>query len=321
VEIMAVRCAILDDYQNVVLKVADWSKVKGDLDIKVFNEHLGGPDKVIAALQGFQIVVAMRERTGFPKAVVDALPDLKLLITTGMRNASIDTEAAKARGVTVCGTPNFGNPTSGIAIGLMLELTRHIGYENARLHAGAKWQATIGPDLEGMTLGVLGLGKLGTQTATIAKAFGMKAIAWSQNLTAEKCAAAGVGYVSKDELFRQSDFITIHIVLSARSRGLVGKNEIALMKPTAFLINTSRGPIVDEAALVAALRDKKIGGAGLDVFDVEPLPLDHPFRTMDNVVITPHLGYVAEQNYRAYFAGVVEDIRGFLDGKPVRVMT
>ncbi len=225
---MAVRCAILDDYQNVVLKVADWSKVKGDLDIKVFNEHLGGPDKVIAALQGFQIVVAMRERTGFPKAVIDALPDLKLLITTGMRNASIDTEAAKARGVTVCGTPNFGNPTSGIAIGLMLELTRHIGYENARLHAGAKWQSTIGPDLEGMTLGVLGLGKLGTQTATIAKAFGMKAIAWSQNLTAEKCAAAGVGYVSKDELFRQSDFITIHIVLSARSRGLVGKSEIGL---------------------------------------------------------------------------------------------
>ncbi len=318
---MAVRCAILDDYQNVVLKLADWSKVKGDLDIKVFNEHLGSPDKVIAALKGFQIVVAMRERTGFPKAVIDALPDLKLLITTGMRNASIDTEAAKARGVTVCGTPNFGNPTSGVAIGLMLELTRHIGYENARMHSGATWQTTIGPDLEGMTLGVLGLGKLGTQTATIAKAFGMKAIAWSQNLTAEKCAAAGVGYVSKDELFRQSDFITIHIVLSARSRGLVGKNEIALMKSSAFLINTSRGPIVDEAALIAALREKKIGGAGLDVFDVEPLPLDHPFRTMDNVVITPHLGYVAEQNYRAYFTGVVEDIRGFLDGKPVRVMT
>ncbi len=171
---MAVRCAILDDYQNVVLKVADWSKVTGDVALKVFNEHLGGPDKVIAALQGFQIVVAMRERTGFPKAVIDALPDLKLLITTGMRNASIDTEAAKARGITVCGTGSFGSPTSGIAIGLMLELTRHIGYENARLHAGAKWQTTIGPDLEGLTLGVLGLGKLGTRTATIAKAFGMK---------------------------------------------------------------------------------------------------------------------------------------------------
>ncbi len=318
---MAVRCAILDDYQKVVLKVADWSKVKADVDIKVFNEHLGGPDKVIAALQGFAIVVAMRERTGFPRQVIEALPDLKLLITTGMRNASIDTEAAKARGVTVCGTPNFGNPTSGIAIGLMLELTRHIGYENARLHAGGKWQTTIGPDLEGMTLGVLGLGRLGSHTANIAKAFGMKVIAWSQNLTAEKCQAAGVGYVSKEDLFRQSDFITIHIVLSARSRGLVGATELGLMKPTAFIINTSRGPIIDEAALVAALRGKKIGGAGLDVFDVEPLPLDHPLRKMDNVVITPHLGYVSEQNYRAYFAGAVEDIRGFLDGKPVRVLT
>jgi len=318
---MAVRCAILDDYQNVVLKVADWSKVKGDVEIKVFNEHLGGPDNVIAALQGFQIVVAMRERTAFPKAVIDALPELKLLITTGMRNASIDTEAAKARGITVCGTGSFGRPTSGIALGLMLELTRHIGYENARLHGGAAWQTTIGPDLEGLTLGVLGLGNLGQRTAAIAKAFGMKVIAWSQNLTPEKCAAAGVGYVGKDDLFRQSDFITIHVVLSARSRGLVGARELGLMKPSAFLINTSRGPIVDEAALLAALRDKKIGGAGLDVFDIEPLPRDHPLRKMDNVVITPHLGYVSEQNYRAYFAGVVEDIRGFLDGKPVRVMT
>ena len=318
---MAVRCAILDDYQNVTLKVADWSKVKSDLDIKVFNEHLGGPDKVIAALKGFAIVVAMRERTGFPKQVIDALPDLKLLITTGMRNASIDTEAAKARGVTVCGTPNFGNPTSGIAIGLILELTRHIGYENARLHAGATWQTTIGPDLEGMMLGVLGLGRLGTHTAAIAKAFGMKVIAWSQNLTPEKSAAAGVGYVSKDDLFRQSDFITIHIVLSPRSRGLVGAKELGLMKSSAFIINTSRGPIIDELVLIAALRDKKIAGAGLDVFDNEPLPLDHPFRKMDNVVITPHLGYVTEQNYRHYFTGVVEDIRGFLDGKPVRVMT
>jgi D-3-phosphoglycerate dehydrogenase len=318
---MAVRCAILDDYQNVVLKVADWSKVKGDIEINVFNEHLGGPDKVIAALKGFQIVVAMRERTGFPKAVIEALPDLKLLITTGMRNASIDTEAAKARGVTVCGTGSFGSPTSGIAIGLMLELTRHIGYENARLHAGATWQSTIGPDLEGLTLGVLGLGKLGQRTANVAKAFGMKVIAWSQNLTPEKCQEAGVGYVSKDDLFRQSDFITIHVVLSPRSRGIIGAKEIGLMKPSAYLINTSRGPLVDEAALLAALRDKKIAGAGLDVFDIEPLRLDHPLRKMDNVVLTPHLGYVSEQNYRAYFAGVVEDIRGFLDGKPVRVMT
>jgi phosphoglycerate dehydrogenase-like enzyme len=318
---MAVRCAILDDYQNVVLKIADWSKLKDDVEFKVFNEHLGGPDKVIAALKGFQIVVAMRERTGFPKQVIDALPDLKLLITTGMRNASIDTEAAKARGITVCGTGSFGSPTSGIAIGLILELTRHIGYENARLHAGATWQSTIGPDLEGMTLGILGLGKLGTRTANIAKAFGMKVIAWSQNLTPEKAQEAGVGYVSKDDLFRQSDFITIHVVLSPRTRGIIGAKEIGLMKPTAFLINTSRGPIIDEAALLTALRGKKIAGAGLDVFDIEPLPVDHPLRKMGNVVLTPHLGYVSEQNYRHYFVGVAEDIRGFLDGKPVRVMT
>ena len=318
---MAVRCAILDDYQNVALKIGDWSKLKGDVDFKAFNAHLDGPDKVIAALKDYAIVVAMRERTAFPKQVIDALPNLKLLITTGARNASIDTEAAKARGVTVCGTGSFGSPTSGIAIGLMLELTRHIGYENARLHAGADWQTTIGPDLEGMTLGVLGLGKLGTRTAAIAKAFGMKVIAWSQNLTPEKCAEAGAGYVSKDDLFRQSDFITIHVVLSARSRGLVGAKEFGLMKPSAFIINTSRGPIIDESAMLAALREKKIAGAGLDVFDIEPLPLDHPLRKMDNVVLTPHLGYVSEQNYKHYFAGVVEDIRGFLDGKPVRVLS
>ncbi len=318
---MAMRCAILDDYQNVVLKLADWSALKGKVEPQVFNAHLGGADKVIAALSDFEIVVAMRERTAFPRAVIEALPKLKLLITTGARNASIDVEAAKARGVTVCGTGSFGNPTSGIAIGLMLELTRHIGYENARLHAGAVWQSTVGADLDGLTLGILGLGKLGTRTAAIAKAFGMKVIAWSQNLTEEKCRDVGVGYVSKDELFRQSDFITIHVVLSARSRGLVTGRELGLTKPSAYLINTSRGPIVDEAALLAALRDHKIAGAGLDVFDIEPLPLDHPLRRIDNVVITPHLGYVSEQNYRAYFAGVVEGISAFLDGKPVRVLT
>jgi phosphoglycerate dehydrogenase-like enzyme len=318
---MSLRCAILDDYQNVALKLADWGKIKDRVEIKVFNEHLGGQDKVIAALRGFQIIVAMRERTGFSKNVIDALPDLKLLVTTGMRNASIDTEAAKARSVTVCGTGTFGNPTSGVAIGLMLELTRRIGFENARLHAGAPWQTTIGLDLEGMTLGIVGLGKLGARTATIAKAFGMKTLAWSQNLTAEKCREAGVDYASKDELFRRSDFITIHVVLSGRTRGLIGAAELALMKPSAFLINTSRGPIVDEAALISVLRQHKIAGAGLDVFDVEPLPLDHAYRKMDNVVITPHLGYVSEQNYRRYFADAVDDIQGFLDGKPVRVLS
>src|SRR5881398_418089 len=250
-------CAILDDYQNVTLKVADWSKVSGDLDIKVFNEHLGGADNVVKALQDFEIVCAMRERTAFPRAVIEKLPKLKLLITTGMRNASIDVAAAKERGIVVCGTPAVGSPTSGIAIGLMLELTRRIGYENARMKAGAPWQTTIGLDLEGLTLGVLGLGKLGTRTAKIAQAFGMKVLAWSQNLTAEKCKEVGVDYVSKEELSRQADFITIHVVLSQRTRGLVSAKELALMKPTAYIINTSRGPIIDEPALLALLREKK----------------------------------------------------------------
>jgi D-3-phosphoglycerate dehydrogenase len=314
------RCAILDDYQNVALKSADWSKVAAELDCKVFNEHLGGQENVIKALQGFEIVCAMRERTAFPRAVIEKLPDLKLLITTGMRNASIDVAAAKEHGVVVCGTPATGNPTSGIAIGLMLELTRRIGHENARLKAGVAWQSTIGLDLEGLTLGVIGLGKLGARTSRIAQAFGMKVIAWSQNLTAEKCKEAGVGYAEKDELFRQSDLVTIHVVLSQRTRGLVGAKELALMKPTAYIINTSRGPIIEEGALLAALREKKMAGAGLDVFDVEPLPADHPLRRMDNVVLTPHLGYVSLQNYRAYFSGVVDDIRAFLDGSPVRVL-
>jgi D-3-phosphoglycerate dehydrogenase len=315
------RCAILDDYQNVALTAADWSKVKDDLEIKAFHEHLGSADNVAKALQGFQIVCAMRERTAFPRAVIEKLPDLKLLITTGMRNASFDMAACADKGVTVCGTGSYGSPTSGIAIGLMLELTRHIGTENARLKAGETWQKTIGPELEGATLGILGLGKLGTRTAMIGKAFGMKVIAWSQNLTPEKCKEAGVDHVTKEDLFRQSDFISIHVVLSQRSRGLVGASELGLMKPTAYIINTSRGPIIDEAAMLTVLREKKIAGAGLDVFDIEPLPKDHPLRKMDNAVLTPHLGYVALRNYQNYFAGVVEDIRGFIDGKPVRVMT
>ena len=317
---MPVRCAILDDYQNVALSFADWSKVSGDIEIKVFNEHLGTADQVIAALKGFPIVCAMRERTPFPRSVIDALPELRLLITTGMRNASIDLEAAKARGVVVCGTPAFGNATAAVATGLMLELARHIGYENAQLKSGALWQSTIGLDLEGLTLALLGLGKLGTRMAEIGRAFKMHVIAWSQNLTPEKCQEAGAEYVSGDELFERADFLSIHVQLSPRTRGLVGAKQLALMKKSAYLINTSRGPIVDEAALLAALRDKRISGAGLDVFDIEPLPLDHPLRKLDNVVITPHLGYVAAQNYRAFFGGMVDDIRAFLDGKPVRVL-
>jgi phosphoglycerate dehydrogenase-like enzyme len=317
---MPLRCAILDDYQNVALSMADWSKVEKDIEIKVFNEHLGAPDKVIAALHGFAIVCAMRERTAFPCSVIEALPDLKLLVTTGMRNASIDLEAAKAHGVVVCGTPAFGNATAAIATGLMLELARHIGYENARLKAGAAWQTTIGLDLEGMTLALLGLGKLGTRMAEIGRAFKMDVIAWSENLTAETCKQAGVEHAGRDDLFRRADFLSIHVQLSQRTRGLIGARELGLMKPSAFLINTSRGPIVDEAALIAALRAKRIAGAGLDVFDIEPLPIEHPLRKLDNVVLTPHLGYVSAQNYRTFFAGIVEDIRGFLDAKPVRVL-
>jgi len=318
---MPLRCAILDDYQNVALTMADWSKVANDIDIAVFNDHLGSADKVIATLKGFAIVCAMRERTPFPRAVIEALPELRLLITTGMRNASFDLEAAKARGVVVCGTPGYGNSTAAIAIGLMLELTRRIGYENARLKSGVPWQTTIGPDLEGTTLALLGLGRLGARVAQIGKAFGMQVIAWSQNLTAEKCREAGVEYVSREDLFGRADFLSIHVQLSARTRGLITAAELGLMQPTAYLINTSRGPIVEESALVSALADKRIAGAGLDVFDVEPLPLDHPLRKLDNVVITPHLGYVSAQNYRAYFSGMVDDIRAFLDGKPVRVLT
>ena len=318
---MTLRCAILDDYQNVALTMADWSKVTDDIDIKVFSRYLGSADNVVSALQGFAIVCAMRERTPFPRAVIERLPDLKLLITTGMRNASIDLNAAKDHSVQVCGTESFGNGTAAIATGLMIDLARRISDENARLKAGAPWQTTIGLDLEGMTLALLGLGRLGGRMAEIGRAFRMNVIAWSQNLTAERCRAAGAEHVGRDEFFRRADFLSVHLQSSERTRGLVGARELGLMKPSAFIVNTSRGPIIDEAALLAALRDKRIAGAGLDVFDVEPLPLDHPFRKMDNVVITPHLGYVSEQNYRGYFAGVVEDIRGFLDGKPVRVMT
>jgi len=315
-----VKAAILDDYQNVALQYADWSSIAKDVELKVFNAPFASQDEAIKALQGFPIVVGMRERTAFPRKVIEALPDLKLLITTGARNNSFDVAAANERGVTVCGTGGVGNPTVGIAFGLMLELTRRIGFENARMKAGELWQVTIGKDLEGLTLGVVGLGKLGQRVATIAKAFGMNVIAWSQNLTPEKCRDAGVGYASKDELFSNADVISIHVVLSDRSRGLVTAADIARMKPSAYLINTARGPIVDQAALLAALQQKKIAGAGLDVFEVEPLPRDHPYRKLDNVVLTPHLGYVSEQNYRKFFSDIVEDIRAWLDGKPVRVI-
>jgi D-3-phosphoglycerate dehydrogenase len=262
----------------------------------------------------------MRERTRFPRAVLEALPKLKLLITTGAYNASIDMKACAERGIVVSGTTSHGNPTTGIAFGLILELTRRIGWEHARMKSGVPWQNTVGMDIEGKMLGVLGLGKLGARAAGVGKAFGMKVIAWSQNLTPERCKELGVEYSSKDDLFRNADIVTIHLQLSDRTRGLVTAKELGLMKKTAYLINTSRGPIVDEKALLDALNKKQIAGAGLDVFDVEPLPLDHPYRKMDNVVITPHLGYVSQQNYERYYPDILEDIRGFLDGKPVRVI-
>lgn len=317
---MRYRCAVLDDYQNVALTMADWSRVTGDADVTVFNQRLGDEAAIAQALQGFGIVCLMRERTPFPRSLIEKLPDLKLIVTTGLKNASIDVAAAKERGVLVCGTEGAKHPTAELAIGLMIDLARHISEENARMKAGEAWQATIGADLFGHTLGIVGLGNLGQRVAKVGQAFGMKVVAWSQNLTPERSAEHGVAYATKADLFQQSDFISIHMVLSDRSRGLVSKTDLGMMKPTAYIINTSRGPIIDEAALIAALRNKTIAGAGLDVFDTEPLPRDHALRTLPNVVITPHLGYVTQDGYRAFYGGTVEAIRAFLDGKPIRVI-
>lgn len=310
------RCAILDDYQNVALSMADWSPVKGDLDIKVFTNHLGPADNVVKALAGVNIVCAMRERTPFPREVLARLPALRLLVTTGARNAAIDVAAARDLNILVCGTQGSGPSTAELTFGLILELTRKIGHEAARLKAGAAWQTTIGTELYGKTLGVVGLGRLGAHVAAIAKAFKMRVLAWSPNLTADACAAAGVVYADKDTLLRDCDIVTIHLVLGPRSRGLIGARDLGLMKKTAYLINTARGPIVDGAALLEALRGRRIRGAGLDVFDVEPLPRDHPLRGLDNVVLTPHLGYVTEEAYRVFYAQTIEDIGAFLSGAP-----
>ncbi len=312
------RCAILDDYQNVATRLADWSIP--DVETKVFNEPFADRKAAVAALKGFSIICMMRERTQFLKPTLEQLPDLKLLITSGMRNASIDLDYAAERGITVCGTEAAGQPTAELAIGIMLELARKIGYENNRMKSGVPWQSTLGIELGGKTLGLLGFGKLGSKVGEIGKAIGMKLIAWSENLTAEKAKAGGAALVSKQELFGQSDFLSIHLQLSPRTRGLVTGKDLALMKPTAFLINTSRGPIIDEPSLMAALGSRKLGGAGLDVFDVEPLPVNHPLRKLDNVVLTPHLGYVSQEGYKVYYTQMVDDIRQWLAGSPVRVL-
>lgn len=317
---MPVRCAILDDYQNVALAMADWSKVKADAEIKVFNEPFASAGAAAKALAGFDILCIMRERTPFPRAMFEKLPGLKLMVTTGMRNAAIDLAAAKDHKVTVCGTDSAGHPTAELTVGLMIDLARKISLENARMKSGEAWQATVGGDLHGKTLGILGLGRLGQRVAKVGLAFGMKIVAWSQNLTPEKCREVGAEYATKDELLRQSDFITIHMVLSARSRGLIGAHELSLMKPAAYLINTSRGPLVDETALIAALKENRIAGAGIDTYDTEPLPRDHPLRKLPNALLTPHLGYVTADNYRLFYGQTVEAVRAFLDGKPVRVI-
>ena len=312
------RCAILDDYMNLALTIADWSKIGDRVDLTAFNEPFASPEAAASALKDFEIICAMRERTPFPRALLAALPKLKLLVTSGMRNAAIDMEAAKERGIVVCGTQFGRDPTAPLTMGLILELTRNIGRENARMHASEPLQKYVGIEIEGRTLGVVGLGKLGGKVSGLAKAFGMNVIAWSPNLTPARCQEVGVSYASKEELFATADIITVHVVLSQRSRGLVGREELARMKPTSYLVNTARGPIVDEAALLEALQARKIAGAAIDVFSVEPLPVDHPFRKLDNIVLTPHLGYVTEESFRNHYRQMVEGIDAWLKAEPLR---
>ena len=314
------RVAVLDDYQEVALKMADWSALPADTQIRVFSDHLASDDEVAERLRDFEIVVAMRERTPFDRGLLERLPNLQLLITTGMSNASIDLDSATDLGILVCGTGSgFKYPAAELTWGLILSLLRHIPREDAAIRQG-HWQTTVGITLQDKVLGVLGLGQLGSRVATVGPAFGMSVIAWSQNLTAERAAQFGATMVTKDELFTRSDVLSIHLRLSDRTRDLVGTRELSLMKPTAYLINTSRGPIVNEAALVQALQAGTIAGAGLDVFDQEPLPPDHPLRYLDNTVVTPHLGYVTEERYQIYYRDIVEDIAAYLLSQPVRVL-
>jgi phosphoglycerate dehydrogenase-like enzyme len=312
------RCAILDDYLNLTLDMADWSKVTDRIDITVFNEPFASTEAAASALKDFEIICAMRERTPFPRALFAALPKLKLLITSGTRNAAIDMEAAKEYPVVLCGTQFAHDPTAPLTMGLILELTRNIGRESARMHAGEPLQKFVGIEIEGKTLGIVGLGKLGNKVAKMAQAFGMNVIAWSPNLTPEKCKEAGVGYASKEELFATADIVTVHVVLSQRSRGLVGASELARMKPTSYLVNTARGPIVDETALLETLQQRKIAGAAIDVFSVEPLPVNHPFRQLDNIVLTPHLGYVTAESFRNHYSQMVEGIDAWFKGEVLR---
>jgi phosphoglycerate dehydrogenase-like enzyme len=313
------RVAILDDYQDVARRLADWKSLPAE--VVVFRDHLSDESKVAARLADFDVVVAMRERTPFPRSLFERLPRLRLLVTTGMRNASIDLRAAADRGLVVSGTAGLPSPTAELTWALILALVRHVPREDRATREG-RWQETLGTTLKGRTLGVLGLGQLGSRVARVGKAFEMDVIAWSQNLTAERATAVGATLAgSRDELLVRADIVTIHLVLSDRTRGLVGARELGLMRPTAYLVNTSRGPIVDEGALIATLRAGKIAGGGLDVYDEEPLPADHPLRRLPNTVITPHLGYVTEETYQIFYSQALEDIRAFLAGAPVRVLS
>ncbi len=314
------RLAILDDFQNVVLSVSDWSAIEDRVEITVFNDHLDEVTDVARRLEPFEIAVVIRERTKFPRALLEKLPNLKLLVTGGMRNRGIDLAAAGEFGVTVCGTESVGSPTSELTWGLIIATVRNIPAQVQAVH-DCGWQVGLGPGLEGKTLGVIGLGRQGTAVARVGLAFGMDVAAWSQNLTDERCAEHGVRFVaSKEDLLRQSDIVSIHLVLSDRSRGTIDAEALSHMKPGAYLINTSRGPIVDEDALIEAVKGGKIAGAGLDVFDIEPLPADHPYRNTAGIVATPHLGYTSRENYQKYFDQGIENIDAWLKGAPIRVM-
>jgi phosphoglycerate dehydrogenase-like enzyme len=313
------RIAVLDDFQSVAADFADWSTLPEPADVTCFADHLDDEDALVERLTGFHVVVAMRERTPFPRTLLDRLPDLRLLVTTGARNAAIDVAAATERGIVVCGTGAHAPGTAELTWALVLAVARHVPQEDAALRAG-RWQTTIGTDLAGARLGVVGLGRLGTRVARIGQAFDMDVAAWSPHLTDERAAAAGVRRVEKDELFATADVVTVHLVLAETTRGLVGADELARMKPTAILVNTSRGPIVDETALVRALNDGRIAGAGIDVHDREPLPADAPIRTAPNTVLTPHLGYVTRATYEVFYREAVEDVAAFLAGSPVRVL-
>ena len=314
------RVAILDDYQSVALSLADWKSLGPEVSVQAFHERISGEDTLAKRLGDFQVIVAMRERTHFPRSLLERLPKLKLLVTTGMRNVAIDVKAAAEQGILVSGTSLLTPPTAELTWGLIIAMARHIPQEAQQMRSGG-WQTTIGVGLNGKVLGVLGLGKLGGEVARVGRAFQMEVIAWSQNLTAEHASSHGAKRVEKDELFRRADFVTIHLVLSKRTRGLVTARELSLMKPGAYLINTSRGPIVEERALIDALTTRKFAGAALDVYDEEPLPDDHPLRKLDNVVLTPHLGYVTVENYRLGYGQAVENIRAFLAGQPIRIVS